>query len=974
MGKTKILLALVVTILTATAGWAKTPAEAIQEAIFAEEIEGDLVKAMGLYDGLVEDQSAPRSYRARALYRKANCQLKAQDMPGAIASLERLVKDFEDQAAIVEKARQVLQDLTLVDLASFMPPQTMLYVELGSPGRQIQTILNMFKGTPLEDPLAMVAGTHGQADQLGPEHILANLLNPSMMAEFKKIRGLALGVVATDQGHPAFILVLYPGKSDAIRGLLLAFLGAAGVRIKPVAGMEAVRIRDNMLFACHDENVILISNTQGQLEWAARRHKGLAQEPSLIQSNKSFASLSKQARQDSALTVWVDLDKASKYAQNLPGLDDAVRMGVLGGLVDANSLEDLTAQLALRAGSVELGLGLGFKEGSRCLAYDLVRTPPLDHAALMAVPAEAIAVLSVAFPDPQSGQAKATQERLAQLPGADIARVLLEKVRQITLFVKPEGPSETRPGPLPPVAYHLGMIVTSRSAAKQGPLARDLADAAASNKLLIANVGGLIELAGVYLATGQDSDKAQQAIRQLSQVCKDTTLKVRTVEQDRQITLSISLDHIPPLRQLWGPIGQIVQLTRESALYLSYLTSEDVLVTKASTAPTIDGAIDEVWSGVKVNTIQRSYYRNISGLIDFSASFRSVWDANALYLLVEVSDEDLRSDSSQYWQDDCVEIFVDPDNSKSSTYGPDDLHFYFVWGQPGRIGEARQDRTSHVRYAFAKTDKGYNLEVCLPWTTLGVRPTPGTSIGLEVQVNDDDDGGDRDHKVGWNARQDNAWEDPSTFGNAYLAGLVAWWRLDEKSGDKAYDSSGNGQMVTLHGDPVWMPSDGKIGGALALDGIDDWVETGYATDLPYWTVAVWVRSPASPTDDKPSGPVHRERNFQINWNHVLAYMRGAAGVYVGDRWYSASFGQLQAETWYHLVATFEGQTLKAYRDGALITATRLEQPGKPDHEAATMKLGRHAAEPYFFRGIIDDVRIYSYALSDGQVQDLYNNR
>jgi heat shock protein HspQ len=103
-------------------------------------------------------------------------------------------------------------------------------------------------------------------------------------------------------------------------------------------------------------------------------------------------------------------------------------------------------------------------------------------------------------------------------------------------------------------------------------------------------------------------------------------------------------------------------------------------------------------------------------------------------------------------------------------------------------------------------------------------------------------------------------------------------------------------------------------------------------------------------------------------------MRGAAGVYVGDRWYSASFGQLQAETWYHLVATFEGQTLKAYRDGALITATRLEQPGKPDHEAATMKLGRHAAEPYFFRGIIDDVRIYSYALSDGQVQDLYNNR
>jgi len=198
---------------------------------------------------------------------------------------------------------------------------------------------------------------------------------------------------------------------------------------------------------------------------------------------------------------------------------------------------------------------------------------------------------------------------------------------------------------------------------------------------------------------------------------------------------------------------------------------------------------------------------------------------------------------------------------------------------------------------------------------------------------------------------------------------VAWWKLDETEGNIAGDSSGNNHNGELIGGPRWQPSDGKIGGALEFDGVDDYVETNYATDLPTWTVAAWVKSPAAPSADAPSGPVHRQNNYQINWNHPIDAFRGAAGVFVGEKWHAASFGQLQANTWYHLAATYDGENLKAYKDGVLIT-NNSDPEGAPYAESETLKLGRHAVDASYFGGTIDDVRIYNYALSKDEIAAL----
>jgi oligosaccharide reducing-end xylanase len=64
---------------------------------------------------------------------------------------------------------------------------------------------------------------------------------------------------------------------------------------------------------------------------------------------------------------------------------------------------------------------------------------------------------------------------------------------------------------------------------------------------------------------------------------------------------------------------------------------------------------------------------------------------------------------------------------------------------------------------------GYRLEVKIPWATLSVTPAQNNLIGLDVHVNDDDDGGTRDGKKTWFATNDNAWQNPSLLATAQLS-------------------------------------------------------------------------------------------------------------------------------------------------------------------------------------------------------------
>jgi hypothetical protein len=197
--------------------------------------------------------------------------------------------------------------------------------------------------------------------------------------------------------------------------------------------------------------------------------------------------------------------------------------------------------------------------------------------------------------------------------------------------------------------------------------------------------------------------------------------------------------------------------------------------------------------------------------------------------------------------------------------------------------------------------------------------------------------------------------------------LVGWWPLDDGRGTVAVDKSPGGHDGDLINGPTWVA--GYLGGALEFDGTDDYVDTGWTENLPRWTIAVWVMSPAAPsTAGNPSGPLHRQNNYHFNWdNYNGVTWPGSVAANIGG-WNHASLGPLEANTWYHLCGTYDGTEMRAYTNGVLISTVPLS--GDPTNEGSSLVLGRHAVYADYFTGTVDEARVYNRALTLKEIQEV----
>ena len=200
--------------------------------------------------------------------------------------------------------------------------------------------------------------------------------------------------------------------------------------------------------------------------------------------------------------------------------------------------------------------------------------------------------------------------------------------------------------------------------------------------------------------------------------------------------------------------------------------------------------------------------------------------------------------------------------------------------------------------------------------------------------------------------------------------LVGWWELDESEGGTAYDSSANGYNGTLNGDPTWRPGGGRIGGALEFDGVGDYVEIegykGISGSNPR-TVTAWV----SVEPNASTLSIVRWGTSNISgatWSNVInadGKLRAAVvgGSVVGDT-------AIDDDTWHHVAIVLPDkedvkvEDILLYVDGM--------------QEDTTISFGSQAidtivgmdvliSEGGSFDGLLDDVRIYNYALSEGEI-------
>ncbi len=203
--------------------------------------------------------------------------------------------------------------------------------------------------------------------------------------------------------------------------------------------------------------------------------------------------------------------------------------------------------------------------------------------------------------------------------------------------------------------------------------------------------------------------------------------------------------------------------------------------------------------------------------------------------------------------------------------------------------------------------------------------------------------------------------------------MVGWWKFDEISGGTVNDSSGNQCTGTVVGVPKWEQSGGKIGGALAFDGSRVEVGPERLFDITdAITVTAWVKVNAFDkwwqaliTKGDSSWRLYREGD-----SDNLAFH--CDGVRSAQEPWTTVRGQMNVNDgkWHHVAGVYDGWRIALFVDGQLDASC--EASGQIQTNNYPVVIGDNAEAPgRQWSGLIDDVRIYSYALNPDEIMALH---
>ena len=178
--------------------------------------------------------------------------------------------------------------------------------------------------------------------------------------------------------------------------------------------------------------------------------------------------------------------------------------------------------------------------------------------------------------------------------------------------------------------------------------------------------------------------------------------------------------------------------------------------------PVIDGVEDTAWS--RASKITTSTW--VQGSSGATAKVKTLWDSGHLYIYAVVTDPVLSDASSNPWEEDSIEIFVDQNNAKTPNYQSDDGQYRVNYLNVQSFGGA----ASADKFVTAAkiVPGGYVVEASIALDA--IQPHTGTLIGFDFQVNDDGQGnGTRTSVVTWNDPTGQSYQNTSRFGVLQLA-------------------------------------------------------------------------------------------------------------------------------------------------------------------------------------------------------------
>ena len=202
------------------------------------------------------------------------------------------------------------------------------------------------------------------------------------------------------------------------------------------------------------------------------------------------------------------------------------------------------------------------------------------------------------------------------------------------------------------------------------------------------------------------------------------------------------------------------------------------------------------------------------------------------------------------------------------------------------------------------------------------------------------------------------------------SGLVAAYGFDEGAGTSAADASGQGNTATVAG-ATWTP--GRFGQSLTFDGVADWVTVAASAELNF-TAAMTIEAWVYPTEaDGWRLVVFKEAPGEIHNHNYGLYsafgLEGSGGHVLldgfADNVRAHAPAAIVLNRWTHLATTYDGSVLRAYVDG--VERMAVAATGAINTSGGVLRLGGNSMYGDFFKGRIDEVRLYDRALSAAEI-------
>jgi type II secretory pathway pseudopilin PulG len=214
---------------------------------------------------------------------------------------------------------------------------------------------------------------------------------------------------------------------------------------------------------------------------------------------------------------------------------------------------------------------------------------------------------------------------------------------------------------------------------------------------------------------------------------------------------------------------------------------------------------------------------------------------------------------------------------------------------------------------------------------------------------------------------------PATNLISFVNGLVGYWAFDGDSSN----------LTGLGGNGIWSGTGthyaaGKVGQAGQFNGTNDYVTSAFdlgilkqGREMGSFSISVWA---------KPSQVFTAAEKFlggRVGCHGGITAMDGGRFSFQlasSDCWVNGTFLNTDAipdyANWHHVAGVYDQKSMKIYVDGTLANKGTFRGTSLYAYGDNFYMGGDSSAR--FFSGLIDDLRVYGRALSDAEVQAIYN--